>query len=510
MRRLGVDFGDSQTVIAETAGAGERTPASVVSVAPNVINLAEGGDDILQREVLHNGQGDPPATVRHLRHFILKNSPVRIGCGCSTASYQDLGREHLASLIRKAVASGDPDVTELIFSAPPGSPPSFHEWLGSVAVRAEIPAFTVMDEISAAAAGYGIHFNNDLILMVIDIGEEKTEVTIAGLQPPELLWSRVIARTASDLSGTAIDRWIAADILQHYFGNPELPDRAELSPDLLEACRKARLDLTRMDSAEMNLMDRHTGKNHALVFSRQDLEKILRDHHAFTELDRVIAQAIVLGESRGYDKETIEHILVTGKDSQIPSIQAAILLKFGRERVRCNIPSVAVAIGAARHRDGEEGSRTLHRDYALRYWDAGTSQHEYRYIARSGTAYPTRQETARILISAAYDGQMHLGLAIHAFGNGAPERGSKAIELVADTEGRTRCIEQSKDADTVHNTWINESTPTILVAVPPGRKGDVRFELSFRIDSLGILRLDARDVMTGEMILKNHACAALK
>lgn len=511
MRRLGVDFGDSKTVVAETGGLEEDRRTSILFSETNLIHLAEDGNRIMGNDVLLKGLDQLPSTARHLRHFIMSNSPVQVRCGQHTASYPELGQEYLVSLIYRAVAAGDPDVDELVFSVPSGSPPFYREWLGAVAAGAGIPKCLVTDEIFAAAAGYGIPLKKDLVLMLIDIRSENTEITVASLQPSEpSCGSHIIARTFSDISEKRIDRWIAAEVFKRCSAQPHSWDEGIPSRELLADCRKIIGDLSRGNTAEIHIADGLTGKNSILHFTRQDLGNTLQDHNACTELDRASAQALALAESRGYTNDNIQYVLMTGEGSLIPSLQATILSKFGQERVRCDLPAAAVALGTALYPVGTGETRTLECDYALRYWDAETSRHEYRYIARRGTAYPTRQETARVLISAAYDGQTHLGLAVYAFAKDAGGPGSQAVELVFDHNGRTRCIEHDGGAEIVGVTWINESAPTILVATPPGRKGDVRFELAFRIDSLGLLRLDARDVVTGKTILENHSCVALR
>jgi len=510
MRRLAVDFGDFATVIAETGGSGNDSRGSIVSSGPNLVYLAEDGSRIMGQDVYQKGLDRSPSTVRHLRHFILRNSPVQVRCGQHTVSYPELGRDYLIFRIGHAIAAGECDVDELVFSAPSDSPPFYREWLGTVAAGVRIPKYQVLDEVSAAAAGYGIPLKKETVLMLVDIGGESTRAVVASLTPSDhLTGCHVIASSVVDIGGNLVVRWIAGSLLQCCGLNSRHWKDEVHSSELLAVSRKVQEDLRHRETIEVSVPDPQTGKTSVVSFSRHDLENTLRDHNIFSELDRCVGQTLAFAESRGCSSNRIQDVLMTGDSSLIPPIQSVMLNKIGKARVLCSIPETAVALGASLYPERTAESQILMRDYALRYWDAGALQHEYRYIARCGTAYPTRQETARILIGAAYDGQTRLGLAVYALGNGEPGQGLRAIELVADHNGRTCCIEQTGHAEAVDAAWINESAPTILVATPPGTKGDVRFELTFRIDSLGILRLDARDVLTGKMILENHACAAL-
>ena len=49
----------------------------------------------------------------------------------------------------------------------------------------------------------------------------------------------------------------------------------------------------------------------------------------------------------------------------------------------------------------------------------------------------------------------------------------------------------------IYPVWVNEQTPTYLVATPPGTKGEPRFEPTFSIDGSKQLLVTARDVLTG-------------
>jgi hypothetical protein len=49
----------------------------------------------------------------------------------------------------------------------------------------------------------------------------------------------------------------------------------------------------------------------------------------------------------------------------------------------------------------------------------------------------------------------------------------------------------------------NERSPTLLVATPPVRKGEPRFECTFTIDPDRNLCLSARDLVTGTLVKLN-------
>jgi len=48
--------------------------------------------------------------------------------------------------------------------------------------------------------------------------------------------------------------------------------------------------------------------------------------------------------------------------------------------------------------------------------------------------------------------------------------------------------------------WMNEQTPSFLVANPPAAKGEARFSVEFEIDSNKMLLISAFDLKNGEKV----------
>jgi hypothetical protein len=183
-----------------------------------------------------------------------------------------------------------------------------------------------------------------------------------------------------------------------------------------------------------------------------------------------------------------------------------------QDAVRCRFPGAAVhaghlldavARGAAEHAAPAPAQDRISNSYALRYWDSAAQEHRYRFIVHSGTRYPSAGQVARVVISAAYDGQALLGIPLYQVG-GTPEGSLPQIELVSDTGGGMHLAGPVQDAESpgevVH---ANERSPTLLPANPPARRGEPRFECTFTIDPERNLCLSARDLMTGMLVKVN-------
>jgi molecular chaperone DnaK (HSP70) len=184
-------------------------------------------------------------------------------------------------------------------------------------------------------------------------------------------------------------------------------------------------------------------------------------------------------------------------------VQELVKKRFPNVPVLCDHPFDAVARGAALFIPRENRPARIRNDYALRYWDPTAREHRYRFLVRSGARYPSAGQLARIVISAAYDGQTRLGISLYEIST-APEAHAPALELVSETAGGIRLAGPPDDAGAGSRpVLLNERTPTLLVADPQALKGDPRFELTFTLDAEKHLRVTARDLVTGTLVKKD-------
>jgi len=513
MIRLGVDFGESCTVIMRydtVTGAADGEPL----YSPNIVHLNADGSRINGSEVIARGLLYSEATARHLRHYILRLSPRRIANGPHTVTCDEAARDHLVSLIKEAGRRGNGIADELVFSLPADAPQSYSGWLASVSEEAGFHTYSVTDEILAAALGYGVSVRAGYPVVLIDFGTDSFAVSVgnpvqgAGDSPPSF---RLVGRAVADIGGGTLDRWLMEDYLKVrgtglFHGNPGRDTGWKI--DLFRNAKEA-LSFVTETTIPLPGKDGGEGPGHEIAITRSELEPVLEKRSFFSQVTATIEKALVMAKSRGYDEDRISSVLMTGGGCLIPSLREVVRRRFGRVSVMCSQPREATAYGAARYSHRGNTRNRIARDYALRYWDAENGEHQYRYIVRRGTGYPSRGEVSRLQITASYDGQTHLGLALYALGSEEKPENPGEIELVSDPGGSFRRIDQAGHTPAIQADWVNENAPTLLVATPPAAKGVVRFELAFRIDQTGRLLVRARDVQSGLYVLENHCMARL-
>ncbi len=193
-------------------------------------------------------------------------------------------------------------------------------------------------------------------------------------------------------------------------------------------------------------------------------------------------------------------MLLLGSGGTLPAIQEVVRSQFPEAEIYSGSPLDAVARGAAAYAAAVQEEDRITCSYALRYWNSVSQEHHYRFLVHCGARYPSAGQVARIVISAAYDGQTHLGIPLYEIGGMNGENLSE-MELIADTGGGVRLAGPAQDADTKRQVvHANIHSPTLLIATPPAQRGEPRFECTFSLDQERNLCLSARDLVTGLLV----------
>ncbi len=510
---LGVDFGVSNTVVAVREGNPRRSRAiplpgrsrniragagdEQVPVIPSLIHYSPDGHRWTGQEVMERGLPESPGTVSRMKHYISSRSSARIVLSGSTRSYREAGSDFLVEIL-SSLSGENPRRIETVFAVPPEADGHYREWILSAAGAIGMSHVRVVDEASAAALGYRLPLRPGEVFMLFGLGGGSLEVCVVRVEEDGAgIRCRVLGSARDALGGMYMDRWIAAGVgeLAEHQGT----GTGSSLPDLLRSCRMAREDLTFLERTEIR-----AGEGPAYPFTRSCLEKILEGHGFFSRLHSTIQQALQTAGSRGYTEEDLAGVLMTGGCSLIPSIKAAVEERFGRSRTHSKYPLDAVARGASEFFPEDDNDFQLKHDYALRFWNSGKMNYEFRTIARRGQRCPSSRPVSRFLIRGTYEGQTQLGIPVYELPGAEQGNQYRSRELVSDPEGGVRLVESRDESDQRAAFWVNERDPFFLTADPPTLPGESRFELSFSLDGNKQLLVSARDLKTGRIAVENR------
>jgi molecular chaperone DnaK len=522
--QLGLDFGVSATVIA-ASGPGRDTctlefpkisrefPASPgslpVHTVPALVEYQDGKPVRSGGEALRGGAADAPSTARWLRRSLCDRSPVQVPAGDGRmVRYDEAVTDLLLPLLLHALH--EYPGARLVIAFPQEAPAGYGELLQRIASSAGAPSCAMISEYAAALAGYGYSPPDGEPCILLTFSETDLEVCVlARDRPPGIAAGRggcglrVLARATGPVTCRDIDSWIVKDLLQKFRLLESDPRAVRLMPQVRYEAARLRELLPVMSEKEVRLTDTVSGKTFTALSTTADLARVLADHEVTPALQECIGRALSAMRMRGGDAGQVRCVLLLGAGCALPAVQEAVRSRFQGADVYTDHPLDAVARGAAEYTAPARAQDRISCSYALRYWDPAVQEHHYRFLVHSGTRYPSAGQVARIVISAAYDGQTLLGIPLYEIGGTAGGTVPR-IELVSDTGGGVRLAGPAQDADSpgqvVH---ANERSPTLLVATPPARKGEPRFECTFTIDPERNLCLSARDLVTGTLVKVN-------
>lgn len=517
--RLAIDFGTSNTVFALwDAQRGEAIPLHIpdygrrsfqgseeITVVPSLIHYAADQRRWIGHQVVEKGLANSRRTFRWMKQYISNRSPIKIRIDDREVTPFQAGRDFLTSVLTIASQETGLQNEEVALSVPVEAYEHYENWLTGVAESAGILRFRLIDEPSAAALGYGAHIQPGNVYLIFDFGGGTLHASVILMESEEAALSgkrcRVLGKAGKTIGGSRLDQWLFQEILRRNQRLDSDEEIRQISTSLLVACEQLKEQLSFQESVAITPIPLVGGGTLQAGFTRVEFEDLLDQNDLFAEINQTVRSAVNQARERGYAEEDIQAVLMVGGSSQIPSVQRTLRQFFGKEKVFSNRPLDAVARGAAAFVAGVDFYDHIQHDYAIRYVNPQKGNYDYRVLVQRGTPYPTIDPVARLNIKASYDGQNQLGIAIYEMGQ---QRASDkpSVELVFDPGGAARLVQLSANEQQDRTLfWMNENSPTFLIAEPPAEAGQPRFEVEFFIDANKRLILTARDLATGKLVL---------
>jgi len=523
--RIGIDFGTANTVVArwvEHLGRGEPVSLDGVDlvrpghlgvdqrVIPSLVAYSPSHDRRwLGAQVL--GLTDPDVAVFQSTKSNVTGRTVDIArrVGERRISGREAATQFLGDVTALAVLTVGVDDLEIVATAPVETFDTYRDWLvrevgdGIAAAR-----LRVVDEATAAAVGYSARMSPGDVFCVFDFGAGTLDISVVRIAAPDTAVAsaavRVIAKVGLDLGGNHIDALLA----EHAVAAAGVPDA-----DPVAYNRIFRGLLASAEAAKVTLTDRphaviHSGQ-HSAEITRVDFERLLRDKDILGRVNRALRKVLDGAAAKGYPSGEIAGVFLVGGTSLIPAVQDLLRMQFDPSVVHLDRPLEAVAAGAAAIAGGQELHDHIQHDYAIRHIDPRSGVHEFEVLVEAGTAYPTTTPVSSLTIRAINDGQRQFGIAVYELTHATGGTGAD-LEIMFDANGGARTVAVTAQRHQERTRlWLNEDSPTFLVADPPAAAGTDRFRLEFRIDSQKRLTVSAFDIERRTWVLERYPVVRL-
>jgi molecular chaperone DnaK len=358
------------------------------------------------------------------------------------------------------------DVTEAVITVPAYFDDAQRQATKEAGEIAGLKVRRIINEPTAAALAYGLDKKGiDQKIVVFDCGGGTHDVSVLELGDGVFEVKSTDGDThlgGDDFDQVIID-WLAEEFMAEE--SIDLRDDNMALQRLKDAAEKAKIELSSTTATEINLpyiTATASGPKHLVrPLSRAKFEQL-----AAELIERTIAPARNALKSAGYSTSEIDEVILVGGTTRIPAIQNAVQTFFGKEPSKGVNPDEVVAIGASIQGGVLAGDvkDVLLLDVTPLSLGIETMGGVMTKLIESNTTIPTKKS--------------------ETFSTAADNQPSVEIHIL---QGERPMAGDNKTIGRFH-----------LDGIPPAQRGVPQIEVTFDIDSNGILNVSAKDKNTGK------------
>ncbi|AFZ46781.1 Heat shock protein 70 [Cyanobacterium stanieri PCC 7202] len=426
-------------------------------------------------------------------------------------TFEQIGEWFLSSILNEL--SEKPD--SLIITVPVDSFESYRNWLTEVCQKWQIEQVRIIDEPTAAALGY--ETQQDDFILVVDFGGGTIDFSLVQLDLGKskqaqgfiLKWgekvlgtnsaqknkiAKVIAKAGMNLGGADLDNWL----MDYFHREKDIPKSSLIS----RLAERIKIKLSQEESAEEVYFNDRTLETYELSLDRKTFEEILNENQFFPQLDNLMENVLQQAQRNGVVKENIDKVLLVGGGSQIPALQTWLQSYFSPEKIKCDRPFSAIAMGALKIEQGLQIKDFLYHSYGIRYWNRRKNRHDWHTIIPSGQPYPMANPIP-LYLGASVENQPSIELIIGELGEQIT-----STEVYFDGD-RIVTKQVTSGNTTVQPLNDKEGGRSIAQLNPLGNPGSDRIKVLFMVDEQCTLRITVEDLLSNETLIDNCAVAQL-
>ena len=463
-KAVGIDLGTTNSVVAVLEGGeptvianaeGNRTTPSIVAFKGEEVLVGE----LAKRQAITN----PDNTVRSIKRQIGTNWKEKFENKEYTP--QEVSARILQKLKRDAESYIGEDVTDAVITVPAYFNDAERQATKEAGQIAGLNVLRIINEPTAAALAYGLENNEDQKILVYDLGGGTFDVSV--LEISEGVFEVKSTSGDSKLGGDDWDERVMDWLVEKFKSSTGI----DISGDKMamqrikEGAEKAKIELSSTTETEVNLpfiTANDSGPQHLLEkLSRSEFEKITSDL-----VDRTKDPVNKAVEDAGLSFSDIQHIILVGGSTRIPSVQTVVKSMTGKDPSKGVNPDEVVASGAAIQAGVLKGDvkDVLLLDVTPLTLGVETKGGIMTKMIERNTTIPTKRSET---FSTADDGQTQVE--IHVL------------------QGEREMASGNKSLGKFN-----------LTDIPSAKAGTPQIEVTFDIDANGIVNVNAKDLGTGK------------
>ncbi|MCA9362643.1 molecular chaperone DnaK [Candidatus Kaiserbacteria bacterium] len=486
---LGIDLGTTNSAMA-IIEAGEPTiieNSEGARTTPSIVAISKTNERLVGQIAKRQAVTNPTNTIYGIKRFmghdyedaaVQKDKevvPYEIKKGSDGGTLVNMdGKDYrpeevsamiLTKLKNDAEAKLGEKITEAVITVPAYFDDSQRKATQDAGKIAGLEVKRIINEPTAAALAYGFNKKKDEKIVVYDFGGGTFDVTVLEVGDDVV----EVQSTDGDahMGGRDIDQAIVRFLIESF----KKDTGVDLGKDKLalqrldESAEKAKHELSNTSETDINIPFISQGSDGPLhmdvKLSRAKLEELAHEY-----VDKSIEITKRALEASGLKKEEIDEIILVGGQTRMPAIQNAVKTLFGKEPNRSINPDEVVALGAA--------------------IQAGIFQGDVQDITLVDV----------IPLSLAIETMGGVATKLIEKNTHIPTKKSQVFSTAADNQTSTEIhITQGERPMCVDNKSLGRF---VLDGIPPAPRGVPQVEVTFDVDSNGVLNVTAKDKSTGK------------
>jgi len=497
---IGIDLGTTNSCFAVIEGGSPNviTNKEGNRTTPSVVAFTKDKQSLVGQSAKRQGVTNPKNTIFSAKRFIgrtykeiskeISNFPFDLKEGKNKeviikADGKDYAPAQISAMILQNIKLTaeeylGSDVTDVVITVPAYFNDSQRQATKDAGTIAGLNVKRIINEPTAAALAYGLDKKNkDQKIAIYDLGGGTFDISI--LEIGDGVFEVKSTNGDTQLGGDDFDN-IIVDWLADEF---KKSDSVDLKKDpmalqrLKESAEKAKCELSTSTQTEINLpfitADTSGPKHLNLTLNRAKFESLVGD--LVKKTIKPCEQALKDAKMNSSD---INEVILVGGSTRIPMVQKIVKDVFGKESNKSVNPDEVVALGAAIQGGvlGGDVDDILLLDVTPLTLAIETLGNIATPMIPANTTIPTKKSE---IFSTASDNQT-----------------SVPVHVV---QGERKFAKDNKSLGQF-----------ILDGIPPAQRGIPQIEVTFDIDSNGILNVSAKDKATGkEQSIKIEASSGL-
>ena len=461
---IGIDLGTTNSCVAVIeAGEPVVIPNSEGGrTTPSIVAFSQNGERMVGQVAKRQAVTNSERTVSSIKREM--GTDFRVNIDGKKYTPQEISAMILQKLKADAESYLGEKVTEAVITVPAYFTAAQRQATKDAGMIAGLTVKRIINEPTAAALAYGVDKEEPQKIMVYDLGGGTFDVSILDINSDVI---EVLATAGNNrLGGDDFDQCIVDYLLDEFRRENKIDLRKDPTAmqRIREAAEKAKIELSGITSASINLPFLTANKNGPLhmetTLTRAKFDELTR--HLVDMTMGPVQQAMA---DSGLTPASLSKVLMVGGSSRIPAVQEAVRRFTGKEPFKGINPDECVAMGAALQAGvmGGEVKSLLLLDVTPLSLGIETVGDVYAKIIERNSSIPIQR--SQIFTTAA---SFQTAVDVHVL------QGERPVASQNKELGRFR-----------------------LDGIRRAMRGVPQIEVTFAIDTNGIVNVSARDLGTG-------------